>query len=243
MPQYTHEVGRKFQVDGQARPFAGNTIISFVPPQSHIFALAEWIQAQVRSQSFAHKFVFLPPGSFHMTVMDLLCDQRRIAERWIPALSLDAPLAETNNYFIEALTSIKPPPLPLRMGFSSMARKSFAINLMPANSATEQALKTYRNAITSATGVRAPNHDHYQFHISLAYRLIHLTDLEEIKLDQLLTVVDERLQAEFGIFELPAPQLTFFENMFHFTPITLNTTHAKPGKHTALKPYSKSELC
>mgnify|MGYP001821895443 FL=1 len=49
--RYTSEVGRKFYVDGRPRTFAGNTIICFVPPDSHIFQLAEWVQTQIRELS------------------------------------------------------------------------------------------------------------------------------------------------------------------------------------------------
>lgn len=215
---YTNEVGRKFFADGQPHVFAGNTIICFVPRHSHIFRLSEWVQRQVHTAPFADKFTFLPPSSFHMTMMELLCDETRTPDRWVPSLPLDAPLAETDEHFIGTVTTV-PPPAAIRMRFVETSRKSCAINLEPADRETALALQTYRDAVAEATGVRFPNHDTYQFHISLAYRLIHLTDHEEAELDTLLTTVDRHLAQNFALFEPAAPQLTFFDDMFHFATV------------------------
>ena len=114
--RYTSEVGRKFYADGRPRPFAGNTIISFVPPDSPVFHLGVWVQTQIRELPYAHKFALLPPGSFHMTVMELLCDEVRVPANWTPRLPLDASLAQTDQFFINALADM-PPPAAMRLRF------------------------------------------------------------------------------------------------------------------------------
>ncbi len=212
---YTSEVGRKFYADGRPRTFAGNTIICFVPPDSHIFHLGEWVQTQIRELPYAHKFALLPPSSFHMTVMELLCDEVRLPANWTFRLPLDAPLAQTDQFFINAVADI-PPPAAMRLRFRETARRSFAINLEPADRETDQVLRTYRDQVAEATGVRFADHDSYQFHISLAYRLIELTEEEEDDLTQTLAYVNRHLHENFGLFQPPAPQLTFFDDMFHF---------------------------
>ncbi len=213
--RYTSEVGRKFYADGRPRTFAGNTIICFVPPNSHIFYLREWVQAQIRELAYAHKFALLPPSSFHMTLMELLCDEARVPANWTPWLPLDAPLAQTDQFFINALADI-PPPAAMRLRFRETARRSFAIDLEPADRETDQVLRRYRDQVAEATGVRFADHDSYQFHISLAYRLIELTDEEEDGLTQMLAHINQHLHENFGLFQPPAPQLAFFDDMFHF---------------------------
>ena len=212
---YTSEVGRKFYADGRPRTFAGNTIICFVSPESHIFHLGEWVQTQIRELPYAHKFALLPPSSFHMTVMELLCDEVRLPASWTPWLPLDAPLAQTDQFFINALADM-PPPAAMRLRFREVAPYNFAIYLEPADRETDQALRTYRDQVAEATGVRFADHDSYQFHISLAYRLIELTEEEEEGLTQTLAHLSRHLHDDFGIFQPPAPQLAFFEDMFHF---------------------------
>ena len=110
------------------------------------------------------------------------------------------------------------------MRFVETTRKSIALNLKPADAETDQALRTYRDRVAQATGVRFPDHEQYQFHISLAYRLIHLTEAEESELDRLLTSIDQYLQSHFGLFEAPPPQLTLFDDMFRFATLAERDT-------------------
>ena len=97
--QYAPAVGNKFYEDGTVRQFPGNTIICFADPQSQAFQEAEWAQQQLLRESYADKFAILPPSSFHMTVLDLICDQVRETEKWSSHLSLDAPLEEVDQHF------------------------------------------------------------------------------------------------------------------------------------------------
>ena len=97
-----------------------------------------------------------------------------------------------------------------------MALHNFAIYLEPVDRQTDQALRKYRDQVAEATGVRFEDHDSYQFHISLAYRLIELTEEEEDDLTRMLAHIDRHLHENFGLFHPPAPQLTFFNDMFHF---------------------------
>ncbi len=216
MPNYTSAVGRKFHADGSPRLFPGNTIIAFVPENSPHFKLCEWAQAQVQPLPFAHKFSFLPPSSFHMTVKELLCDEERTRQRWSSKLALAAPLAEADAFFVDTVATVDWPG-GVAMRFSHVARRdNLTIYLKPANRASTQALVAYRNAVAEATGTRLPDHDAYHFHISLAYRLLELRDEEEAHYQQTLDKLDAYLKEAFGPFDVPAPQLTFFDDMTRF---------------------------
>lgn len=215
---FTSAVGQKFHPDGRVRTFPGNTIISFVPPDSPIFAHTSWVQAQIQALPFAHKFGFLPPSSFHMTVMELLCDQVRVPERWSAQLPLDTPLPQLDNFFTERVPPI-PPPAALQMRFVEVTQYTATLNLTPADEETAVSLQTYRNQIAAATGVRFPDHDSYQYHISTAYRLINLTTAEETQLAATLQPINDTLRTRFGLFAPPPPQLTFFDDMFAFYPV------------------------
>ena len=216
--KYTKAVGAKFHPDGSVRTFPGNTVISFVPADSHIYREAVWAQNQLRPLPFAHKFGFLPPSSFHMTVFELLCDQVRRSERWSAQLPLDMTLGETDTFFINTVPPV-PRPASLRMHYAYLDPISCALYLEAADVETTNALRRYREQLAQATGIRFPDHDRYQFHISLAYRLIELSDEEQTELDALLARLDQRLQQSFGLFEAPPPTLTFFDDMFDFVRV------------------------
>jgi hypothetical protein len=162
------------------------------------------------------KFAFLPPSSFHMTVMELLCDQVRVASNWSNRLPLTASLAETDHFFLETVPPV-PVPATLRLRFSHM-RKPGLIALEPWDEETATSLTDYRDAIAQVTGVRFANHDSYGYHISLVYNLIELDAQDQLEVDATFQRINEHLEKSFGTFEPGAPELVFFDSMFEFVP-------------------------
>jgi hypothetical protein len=225
-PRYTREVGRKFHPDGTPRRFPGNTIICFVEPDSPLGAVAQAFQQALGAVPLGHKFALLPPPSFHMTVMELLCDEVRTPERWSPLLPLDAPLAATDAFFLERVPPITAPSHRTVRVTGIAHLNHLWLTLEPADEATAAALHAYRNAVAGATQVRFPDHDRYQFHLSLAYRLIELDAGEEEALAALANTWQPRLRAAGASIALPPPVLTGFDDMFRFTPLTQPETLA-----------------
>lgn len=217
-PQYTRHVGEKFYPDGSARTFPGNTIICFVEPERHasIFDACVWAQEQLRGMSCEHKFGFLPPDSFHMTVIELVCDQVRLPQKWSRYLSLEISLKESDRFFLANVARV-PAPTGFRMRYK-LTHEPATIQVEAADAETEESLRQYRKQIAEATGVWHPNHNRYTFHISLAYLLIKLTPEEEAEYQATLAKINARLEKTFGIFETSSPQLTFFDDMFKFVP-------------------------
>ena len=216
---FTAEVGRKFNEDGTVRKFPGNTIICPVDPNSQTFQQSHWIQEQLKVQPFAHKLTILPSSSFHMTVIQLLCDQVRKPEEWSNKLPLDATLEATDQFFIETVPGVAPI-TGVTMKYWKMKTWGTSINIIlePADEVSHQELSHYRNAIAEATGVRFPNHDRYVFHITLAYMIQELTDVEQLQLEALGDAMNKAMCDDFGLFTPGAPMLTFFDNMFAFVP-------------------------
>lgn len=215
---FTSEVGRKFHPDGAPRRFAGNTVICMVDPASPQFRVACQLQDRLGAQPFGRKFSLLPADSLHMTVIELLLDDVRVPEKWSRRLPLDASLSHTDHFFLQAVPPVPAPP-PFRMRYQRVNyRRNIGIYLEPADAPSATAVRGYRDAISAATGVRFPDHDTYQFHISLAYRLIELDPAEDAALAQLFTEGDAEARAGFGLFEPGPPQLSFFDDMFRFVP-------------------------
>ena len=160
-----------------------------------------------------------------MTVFDLLCDQVRQPEKWSSALDLDAPLEETDLYFIETVANVTPP-TGFRMVFDqlSIGTSGLSLGLLPADEETATAVYQYRDDLANATGVRSPDHDSYSFHLSLGYGIITLTDLEAHQLQQFAKHVNQRLNRTFGVFDTGQPILTFFDDMFDFVPVNQRDT-------------------
>lgn len=218
-PQYTRHVGQKFNEDGSVRTFPGNTCISKVVPEMPIYSGLLELQNRLKALDVNGKYGFLPPSSFHMTVIEGVCDQFRKPELWSSKLPLDMPLNEVTKFVLERYRKLTPP-TSLRM---QVARTYFEglllVILQPADAVAAKALKDFRDQFAEETGIRFRNHDNYTFHISLAYRLIEMTPEEEQQFVALQEEAARKLQQAYPVFEMRKPSLTTFENMFQFDDI------------------------
>ena len=214
----TPGVEYKFNADGTPRLFPGNTILCRVDHASPIGRTASAFGDAIRRQPWGAKWALLPPSSYHMTVMELVCDQIRTAELWSSGLPLDASLTDTDVFFEQRVPTVVPPSTTV-MRVAGLHRHRFLeLPLAAVDSATETALRTYRQALALHTGVRAPDHDQYGFHMSLAYQVLALDPGEATAVESLCAAWEERLLDAGACIVLPAPELTFFDDMFDFVP-------------------------
>jgi hypothetical protein len=93
-----------------------------------------------------------------------------------------------------------------------------SFRLSPADEATYFALRNYREQLAAATGVRHPDHETYEFHLTLAYQLQQLTEDEVADYRALRDDLAHTMRSEISIFEANTPLLTFFDDMFRFVP-------------------------
>jgi hypothetical protein len=152
-----------------------------------------------------------------MTTFELLTDHWRQPQRWTPALPLDAPIPMTDAFFQSVVPRV-PAPDGFLMRFAGVEPGSPAtMSLEPADAATRAALRAYRDTLAAATGIRFPNHDTYQYHITLGYKLIEFDEVAASELGATLGIVNARLRASLPPFPLGPPQLVFFNDMAEFT--------------------------
>ena len=215
-PQYTRAVGQKFNKDGSVRRFPGNTVISKITPATPIYVAIVEAQQRLKAANWAGKYAFLPPSSFHMTVIEGLCDHVRRPELWSKELDLEMPFDEVNQFMLERfarlspLTRIEMRILPIKTS------RLLVVGLEPADPECARSLQHFRDEFSLGTGIRFPDHDTYRYHITLAYNLIELTADEEPAVVSAQEDVQSGLASGYPSIALKEPRLTFFENMFHF---------------------------
>lgn len=220
--RYTPVVGQKFNPDGSIHPFAGSTIICFADPASRAYQQAMSIQEQFRQTPIGSKHSFLPPDSFHMTVCELINDPFRHPSKWPEDVPLHTLLDVMDDYFIERVAQV-PAPENFRMRCTGLRGRGLLITLTPADDETERAIWAYRRAIADVTGLRTPDFDNYQFHMTLAYRLIELEPDEVEQEQRFIETIGAELRESFGIFDTGKPSLTFFDDMHRF--VTVDQRH------------------
>lgn len=218
-PKYTPSVGQKFNPDGSTKEFPGNTVICHVPQFSATLDLLLRVRREAETQPWAKKYSFLPPSSYHMTVFDGVCDQVREAENWTTQLPLDAPLEQVDELLRTAW-----PNLPKPAGFTMQYRSFYAhgyigMFIRPTTPEVEREIRGFRDQLSTAFGIRHPNHAEYAFHITLAYGIEVLTPTEDALVTAFEAQMHRDLQNSFGVLHLKTPELTFFADMACFAPI------------------------
>lgn len=217
--QPTSSLDYKFTRDGQPCPFAGYTIICPLALDAPLSQVASAFQATLRQQPWGTCFALLPPSSFHMTVMDLVCDQVRTSERWSAYLPLDASLATLATFFLERVPPLSPPAHRTMQYHSIFHVDHLGLLLDPADAACAKALRAYRDAVSHATDVRVPDHTSYRFHMGMAYRLFALDASEEAELARLCAAWHPQFQAVGSQLALPLPVLASFADLTCFVPV------------------------
>lgn len=217
--------GQKFKEDGTFQYFIGNTIICDLSQNQDLMNEIRYIQERCKALPCASKFVFMPPDSIHMTVFELLCFFNREESLWSSYLDLNISPEETDAFFAKKLEAIQMPDN-FAMKIDSVAGN--CIWLRPADQATADRLRSFRDEAAQATGVKFPNHDNYRFHATFSYQLIQLTQEEENhlakELDKLAIEVKERLE----LVDTGQALYTVFNDMSRFVPYT-------PGVRALLK--------
>lgn len=216
---YTNAVGneKKFNEDGSFRSFPGNTIVCNLHDQPKVVEDILWIQQEHSKLSFAQKFAWNPPQSFHMTVFELLCHYHRQAPLWSSRMQLDVPLEELDRFFAEALEPIE---FPEHIAMKVNRLNKTTISVSPYDQETRQRLHEFREQVSLTTGVRFPNHDTYGFHISFGYQLIQMTPEEEEQFKQFQHHLSELLVQRLSSVEMGKAEYTVFEDMTEFVPYT-----------------------
>jgi hypothetical protein len=156
----------RFGADGRFLPEHGNTIVAQVIPGSQTEAALTALRAGLMALPYAHHFAFTAIPSYHMTVFEGVTETRRLADFWPSGLDPQSDIATVTTQMMQRLVGFAAPP-PLRV--AAVAVTPSGLVLDGARSQDSAILRDWRDALSASLGLRAPNHDQYRFHTTLAY--------------------------------------------------------------------------
>lgn len=218
---YGDQIGKKFEIDGQARRYPGNTVIADVQPGCSAYDVMTQLRQMVLDAGFADSMILLPEDSYHMTVIRGLNDQVRSDAFWPAALSKDAPMTAVDDYVSAAIARTQLPG-PIRMRFRGIQvnNEDFRVLLSPADDAQMQRIRAFRDAAADAIGLRLPGHDAYTCHITLAYTRIVPEGSAAAKLQELVRDMTAIVLAQ-PVFETTPPYMAYYNDMLAFSAARL----------------------
>lgn len=206
----------KFKSNGDFNAFAGNTVVANLYDNEQVMTAVFALQELYKTLPFIDKFTLTPPQSIHMTVMELLCDQNRQLDFWSKFLPLDLPIEKVSAFFGEKLSHFPLKNESLTMKVTGIGRQN--ILLEPADEASRQRLEDIRHYISITTGVIFPNHNNYQFHITIGYIREELTADEQVYFDDFRDRAVQVLLEHLTEVNIHRIDYTTFEDMTAFVP-------------------------
>lgn len=209
-------LGVRYDRTGRFLPEAGNTVVAQVVPGSATEAALVWLRGELMALPFADHFAFTDVPSYHMTVFEGVIESRREAGFWPPALPLDASIDAATEAMATMLEGL--PGLP-DFRIRPLVVTPFGLQLAGATEADTGAVRFWRETLSQAFGYRAPGHDGYRLHTTLAYA--H-TWLPRSALPAYAAAM-ERLSADFLArvpqMEFARPAFCRFADMNAFPPV------------------------
>lgn len=244
VPTLHPSVARKFHQDGTSKTFRGHTVICELPPDSPLAtalnALRDELSGHKHSELFRNE-ALLPASSWHMTVFDIMCDQKRgvtnmpgegyaidIKERsgltgpykdWleyslqkVQGLALPEDMRPPYSMVLEKKGFVAAHGLELKLKAGDSAELGRGMELkLRATSDTAVKLDYIRNRLAQQIGVTPPSN--YYYHLTLAYLLREPTPTEA---EGLVAVIERHLASAPEVVEFPKVDFCSFEDMQAF---------------------------
>jgi hypothetical protein len=155
-----------------------------------------------------------------MTIVDGVRGKECEPGMWPPGKEKQ-PLAECTEEFSQKLRKLGmelqseglAPPYRMRIRGFDPAVVGIGVELEGATPEEEKRMRRLRDKIADTFGIRAPNHETYIFHISMAYLLRHIDGEDREELNKVFTQFLPILKIAF---ELGPVEFCTFENMYAF---------------------------
>ncbi len=207
----------KFDDKGNPLSFPGCTIICNIPLNTDLSN--EIINFQKKIENFNPKktYFYLPPSSFHMTLFDC-CNLNTKNTNYWPS-NID-PNMDYKNVAIELNKRIKDYIFPEELNLKlKMFFGGYSIILEPFSEKDEKILRNCRDELSSLLKIKFENHQRYTFHITLAYILRELSQIEIKNLIEYNKQLYFDFSKKFPKITFTKPEMCTFKDMLEFKSI------------------------
>ncbi|MDH6627574.1 hypothetical protein M2271_005400 [Streptomyces sp. LBL] len=214
--------GKKWDLDGNAQRFRGNTFVCPVPQDSAFFRAETEAMEIMKRSSLADQYVCLPRQSMHMTVFDAMT-QDDISKKQLPAWLADCTdVSEVSQRILARLQKSTLTPMgPITMkvkGFRPFDA-NFTMDLTPADDATFNTLWTTRRELSALLEIRASNFETYQFHSTIGYRLVKPLASDVPPMERLAARCSALFTGDAATVTMEHPAFDLFDDMLAFPQV------------------------
>ncbi len=206
-------LGSRFNAEREFLPEPGNTVVCHLVEGSQTESAIIRTRQRFLDMPEASLLAFTPVSSLHMTVFQGIIEFRRTAPYWPEDMPLDTSIDTMTDYYRDRLSAF--PALP---GFEMQVTglRPTGLVMKGATAEDDRIVALWRDSFAEAFGYRHPDHESYEFHITLSY-ITRWFDPESLPRWQ--TMLDEeleKLRAAAPIIEMRPPAFCEFMDMNHF---------------------------
>lgn len=210
----------KFDENGNALPFFGNTVIAHIAHTLLYPRLCDFYTQLAQSALTNKLYSLLPPQSYHITLFDGACKKSDEGWYWPADLPISTSLQTCTEFMARKIkeNTITSPELTFSVHAYKPLVNTLAIIVQPTGDTVEQ-VQVLRDKLSSAMGIRRRNHQEYVYHITLGYLLRTPSPTEQQRLSILLSQFISELTVEESMLTLANAELCQYENITAFSPI------------------------
>lgn len=218
--------GNKFDFDGEALRYPGNSTVFHVPQDSRFHQALLQVRQEIVHSPVGKQHCLLPKNSLHMTCLNGTNENpaQRKYGYWPRDMRLGQTIEEVHQHFLDKLQGFSTDlPQPLLMRPTELAgpfeKQGLSLTMVPADEATAAALKSVRERLSALLQIRRPDFDTFEFHISLGYPWRRYSEglatyAESRRLEWSAHIRDQAPQVELGRLEF-----VVFNDMLAYSPL------------------------
>lgn len=208
--------GTRFNDKAEFLPEPGNTIVAHVADGSKTQNALIDLRCKMLALPGAGHFAFTPVSSYHMTVFQGVIEYRRREGFWPPELPLDATIDAATAHMIERLKDL---PKSQRFKVKPIAVTPMGLSVAGATPEDERALRAFRDRLADCFGYRHPDHEAYEFHITMAYLIDFMVPDEARDHARAIAALSGEFLSQITTIELGTSDFCTFDDMNHFEPV------------------------
>jgi hypothetical protein len=211
--QPPRHLGSRFNAEREFLPEPGNTVVCHLVEGSQTESAIIRTRQRFLDMPEASLLAFTPVSRLHMTVFQGIIEVRRLAPYWPEDMPLDTPIDTMTEYYRDRLSAF--PALP---GFDMQVTglRPTGLVMKGATAEDDRIVALWRDSFAEAFGYRHPDHESYEFHITLSY-ITRWFDPESLpRWQAMLDEELEKLRAAAPVIEMRPPAFCEFMDMNHF---------------------------
>ena len=206
-------LGTRYNAAGEFLHEPGNTIVCHVVEGSATQQALADARLVFQAMADAGKLALTPVASYHMTLFQGILEGRRAYPYWPRDIAGDTSIPAITEQFMQRLASLPVGPA-FQVAVTAVAPTGLRVE--GATAADRHAMAAWRNAFAEVLGYQHPDHDSYEFHITMAYLIDWLDDAALPDWQHMLNTVEADIVQRAPVLELRAPAFCSFADMNWF---------------------------